>query len=337
MILAKGIIIPAHLSKSSNQSIMQAKPSAEDHVYSFAIAVGGLSLANELAKAETNDDRRKKKGRVVRLKRDLIREAFPEETDGAQTLSQIVGRMPTDLPDDHRTTLLIDLAFSNPFAPYELKFGDSNFCDALKTVSKRVGVPTERVDDVLKTKKEALKAHRNLNVGKVLAIGIGGAVLVGIGGYAAAPILAAKLGAAAGLSGAAATAHGLALLGGGTLAAGGAGMAGGLYLVTGTAIAVGGTAMGGGAFLIQLGAAGAKAELVKLQTSYREVLLHNQLHTKKASEAIRALEKDRQEVQETLDKEQKLNEKNSARLKDLEATVEALDNAIKWMKSEKAA
>lgn len=121
------------------------------------------------------------------------------------------------------------------------------------------------------------------------------------------------------------------------MAAGGSGMAGGLYLVTKTAIVVGGTAMGGGSFLVQLGAAGAKAELAKLQTSYREVLLHDQLHTKKAGEAIRALERDRREVQETLEKERELNEKNAARLKDLEATVEALENAIGWMKNEKAA
>ena len=316
---------------------MEAAATPEDHAYSFAVAAGGLALSNELAKAETNDDRRKKKGRVVRLKRDLIREAFPNEVGSDASLSQIASRIPDDLLDDQKTTLIIDLAFSNPFAPYELKFGDSDFCEALKTVAVRVGVSDGRVDAILTTKKDALKAHRNLKVGKVLAYGIGGAVVIGLGGYFAAPAIASALGAAAGLSGAAATAHGLALLGGGTLAAGGAGMAGGLYLVTGTAIAVGGTAMGGGAFLVQLGAAGAKAELVKLQTSYREVLLHNQSQTKKAAEAIRALEKDRREVQDTLEKERELNEKNAARLKDLEATVEALDNAIEWMKNEKGA
>lgn len=316
---------------------MDATSSSEDHTYSFAVAAGGLTLGNELAKAETNDDRRKKKRRVVRLKRNLIRDTFSEECEGASTLKQIARQIPKDLPDDQKTTLLIDLAFSDPFAPYQLKFRESDFCEALKKLAKRIGVPVERVDAILKTKADALKAHRNLDVGKVLVYGLGGAVVIGLGGYFAAPAIASALGTAAGLSGAAATAHGLALLGGGTLAAGGAGMAGGLYLVTGTAIAVGGTAMGGGAFLVQLGAAGAKAELVKLQTSYREVLLHNQMHTKKAGEAIRSLETDRRDVQKTLEQERDLNEKNAARLKDLEATVEALGNAIKWMKNEKGA
>lgn len=112
-------------------------------------------------------------------------------------------------------------------------------------------------------------------------------------------------------------------------------MAGGLYLVTGTAVAVGGTTLGGGAFLVQLGATGARTELVKLQTSYREVLLHSQLYSMKAGEVIRTLEQDRRDVQAKLKEERELNEKNSDRLKELEMTVGALENAIVWMKNEK--
>ncbi len=317
--------------------MMNTTPTLEDQAYSFAFVAGGLALANELTKIESNSDRRRKKGRVARIKRDLIRDAYSEVVNDASTITQIISLIPTDLPNDKKTTLLIDLAFTNPFSPHELAYKDSDFCLALKKLARRIGFPAERVDSILRTKKEALRVHRNIDVGKVVLYGVGGAVVIGAGGYFAAPLLAAKLGAAAGLYGAAATAHGLALLGGGTLAAGGAGMAGGLYLITTTAVVVGGTTMGGGAFLVQLGAAGAKAEIVKLQTSYRELLLHNQLHMKKAGEAIRALEKDRREIQITLEQERKLNDSNSKRLKELAATVEVLDNAILWMKKEKEA
>lgn len=316
---------------------MENQSASANHTYSFAFAVGGLALAHELIAREGNEDRRKKKQRVIALRRDLIRDAFPEETKGARMISRIIPRMPSDLPEDQKAMLFIDLAFSNPFSPYELKYGDSDFREALRQVARLIGLPEGRVDSILATKKEVAKGYQNFDFGKVLAIGIGGAVVLGLGGWAAAPIIGSALGGAAGLSGAAATAHGLALLGGGSLAAGGAGMAGGLYLVTGAAVAIGGTTVGGSAFLIQLGAAGAKAELIKLQTSYREVLLHSQLHTKKATNAIRSLAVDRQEVQAKLEEERQLNEKNAARLKELEETVEALDNAITWMTKEKGA
>lgn len=163
----------------------------------------------------------------------------------------------------------------------------------------------------------------------------GTALLAGIGWFAA-PLLGAALASGAGLSGAAATAHGLALLGGGSLAVGGSGMAGGTWLVTTTAATVGFITSGGGNLLLQLGSASAQIELLKLQVSYKEIMLAGQMDRAKAKETIRKLEKDRDKIRSTLDEERALNDSNSARLKDIEATLQAIEDSLNWMDKQAA-
>jgi hypothetical protein len=306
----------------------------DDKAYSRNIAAGSFLMAHHLAGAERKDERKAKKNRVLERKRELIKETF--DTGPIQWSDDVAELLVTDVPSDQVKTYLIDMAFSNPFAPYELKYKEGDFEEALKALADKFEVPVDTVDDILETKREAVKAHNNVSWMKIVGYGAAGIVALGLGGYFLAPAIAAALGSAAGLAGAAATAHGLALLGGGSLAAGGAGMAGGLWLVTGTAAVAGGTIAGGGTLLHQMGAAGARTELTKLQVTYKEVLLHNQVQGLKAQEALKSLSDERDQLKGLLEEEQELNEENAQRVRDLEDTLEALENAIVWMEEEAA-
>lgn len=305
-----------------------------DEVYSRNVAAGSYILANTLMKREDNDDRKQKMQRVLDRKETLLSETFGN--DSMSGIGDVAQLLDPDLPTDDVKTYFIDLAFSNPFSPYELKYEDDDFRYALKQLSHYFDISEDEVERILDTKQDAIDAHNAYDWLKIVGYGAVGVVALGLGGYFLAPALGAALGSAAGLAGAAATAHGLALLGGGSLAAGGAGMAGGLWLVTGTAAAMGGTAVGGGALLHQIGAAGARTELMKLQVTFKEVLLHNQVHGIKAQEAIKSLAEDRDGLKQALEEERELNEENAERVTELEEKIEAFDNAIEWMEGETA-
>jgi len=197
---------------------------------------------------------------------------------------------------------------------------------------------SSHLEQIIKTKCEAVKVHNRWSWGKIALYGIGGMLLIGTCAWFAAPAIGAALGSAAGLSGAAATSYGLALLGGGSLAAGGAGMAGGMWLLTGAGAVVGLGAAGGGSVLLQIGAASARVELMKMQVSFKEILLGTQMQLKKAQQVIKNLEMQKKELEVNLEKECKLNEKNAQRVKELEDKVSAIEVALKWMsEQEKAA
>ncbi len=312
----------------------------EQH-YSFLISIGTLILAQELAKLEKQKSHRQKMERVVVKKRDLLCEAFPEEAakfivkgDGFIITENLEEALKLDWPVDRSVTFLIDLAFSNPFAPYELSYSAKAFSSALTEVGKLVGVSAEGVRRILQTQKEASKVHSQIGWAKVAAVGVGGLVVLGLGGWLLAPVIGGAIGSAAGLYGAAATSHGLAILGGGSLAIGGLGMAGGIWVVAGTGATVGLLSAGGATLLLELGAARAKVELIKLQVSYKEVILRNQTELKKAQEVIKLLAQSRDEIKQQLDDERELNDKNAARLKDIETMLEAMEQALKWMESQ---
>ncbi len=331
--------LEVHLSKDEFREIYKLRSNQNEnsqinHSYACAIAAGTLHLAKLITYSEKDNERKQKKQRVVERKSKLLKEAFPEETqalflpEGTQKLLEY------NWSWDESMTFLIDLAFTNPFAPYELEFKESDFEEALKQTAVLVGRSTQDVKRILETKKKAFNAHWQLDWGKVALFGIGGIALFGVGGWLAAPLIGTAIGTAAGLSGAAATSHGLAILGGGSLALGGAGMAGGMWLVTGVGAATGLALGGGSTMLLQLGAAGVKVELIKLQVNYKEVLLDSQMQLAKAQTIIKSLEKQHREIKQQLEEERLLNEKNSKRIKECEEIIKALEDAIEWMQKE---
>jgi hypothetical protein len=305
--------------------------------YSIAISAGTLYLCQQLASIERvkgNAERAERMAAVIQRKRSTIREAFPTETEGIDNSELATRLLPRGWPRDKCVSYLIDLTFSAPFAPYELQVKDKHFRVALRRIAgKLVGsVQPSVIDEIQETRKQAIKAHKHIAWGKVATWGIGGLVVLGLGGWIVAPAIAAYLGAGAGLAGAAATSHGLALLGGGSLAMGGLGMAGGMWLVTTAGTVLGGLAFGGGALLLEIGAAQARVELVKLQMNYKMTLLQNQVQTKKAQEVLVNLTKERDYVKSRLEEERLLNDKNSRRLRGMEETLLAMEDALTWMK-----
>jgi hypothetical protein len=88
---------------------------------------------------------------------------------------------------------------------------------------------------------------------------------------------------------------------------------------------------------MSIGAEPARAELIKLQVTFKAVLLENQLNQKKAQEVIKGLVEQKGEVEKTLEHEREMNESNARRVEQLEDTVEALERAIKWSREERDA
>jgi hypothetical protein len=299
--------------------------------YCFAVTAGNLFLAEEIMCRERDSRRQQKMHRVIEEKRRTLRSAFPEVAADLGPAARSFAAIAGEWPDDQATTLLIDLAFTDPFAPYELEFKDGDFERALRQAARLLHLSDRRVDDIRIARKEAFSAHRHLNGKKIALWGLGGVTVFAAGGWLVAPLIGTAIGVAAGLSGAAATAHGLAILGGGSLALGGAGMAGGMWVVSGAGAAVGLLGGGGSTALLQLGAAQARVELVKLQVRYKVVLLGNQVQLMKAQEVTRELAEQREQIKEQLDRERDLNESNSARVKQIEATLAALEDCLKWM------
>lgn len=312
---------------------------AADHdSYTVALGLASARMAELLVKSEEDEKRRERKQKVLREKIKLLRDAFPEYKErlrGRASPGSLLRELELD-PEDAQT-LIVDLSFADAFAPYELKSEDGDVRGALEQVAEDVGIEKRFVTEVSKTRRDAARAHRLRLTGRHLAFGLLGAGLFAAGGWMFAPALAATLGAAAGLSGVAATNFGLALLGGGSLAAGGAGMAGGMAVVAGTSAAVGGAGFAGGSLLHSLGEAGAREELVKLQTTYKAVLLHSQRDRAKARKVVEQLAKQQAALEKDLSRERTLNDDNAQRVKNLEKTIEHIERSLEWMKKQQAA
>ncbi len=102
--------------------------------------------------------------------------------------------------------------------------------------------------------------------------------------------------------------------------------------MTGLGASAGALTAGGGAFLYNLGASASQEELLKLQVTFREVILRSQLRSAKQAAVVGALEGQLAELMEQLAQERELNEGNACRLKRLEEIIAAYDDSIGWMK-----
>ncbi len=90
--------------------------------------------------------------------------------------------------------------------------------------------------------------------------------------------------------------------------------------------------MTGGQLLYSLGVGQARVELIKLQVTYKEVLLQNQIETAKSKEVIKKLYEDQREIEKDLAEEKLLNESTSERVKDVEKKLKSIHASLEWMK-----
>lgn len=278
--------------------------------------------ANSAARAERMDN-------VIRLRFAQM----AERVDGEFNPLEVLRSMATSWDEAARTIVLIELSSVDPFSPFDLKHSRQAFRAGLERIAELVGATEAELAGVQETLSDAKKSHRGASLSSVGLWGVGGAVLIGAVGFAAAPVLGAALGSAAGLSGAAATSFGLSTLGGGSLAAGGLGMSGGLWMVTGTAAATGMVGSGGGALLYSLGGRQFRGEIVKLQATYKLVVLRSQADQAIAQAVVTDLHTDAELLRGQVVEERKLNDANSNRIKELETKIEAIEEALDWMDS----
>jgi len=297
-----------------------------------ALCAALVCVDESLTAADTNFVRRQKKWKVLEKRREALRLMAGSEERPREALESRANSW----NDDQRNLFFVEVCFAQPFAPYELDFKEKDRLEALAQVAELIGLPPNRAATVVASIASARKAHRHVAWGRIAVVSVLGTTVLAVGGYFAAPVIAAQLGAAAGLGGAAAISHGLALLGGGSLAAGGYGMAGGLWLVTGLGAAAGALGGGGGALLYNLGANVTQEELMKLQVTFREVILRSQLRSAKQAAVLSALEDQLTVLWGNLAEERELNDNNAHRLKRLEKLIAAYDDSIGWMKKQAA-
>jgi hypothetical protein len=301
------------------------------------LTLAGLAMAARMASLE-NDRERADRKRAVVAKR--VAEAVggdPVLHDLPLRPEDLLERLDPSGSRADRLTLIVELAFTDPFAPYELQWRRWDFEVALKEVARTIGLTNADVHTVIATSGEARRAHRRLNWTKIALWGSGGLVAGALGGWLAAPALAAWLGTAAGLSGAAATAHGLALLGGGSLATGGLGAAGGMWIVAGAGAGLGLLSGGGAPLLTEMGAQAARAELLKLEVTFAVVLLGTHTELAKAKRVVEGLRDRQHELEALLHEERLLNDENSARLERLEEILALTKDAREWTNQRLAA
>lgn len=301
------------------------------------VALALTAVASTLSERETDSDRQVRKAKIVGLKLQLlskldrgVQETFTTPT---QLFVALAGRVEV-WPETKRDALLIEVAFASPFAPYDVQVTDKQHREALRVFAEGVGLSARRADEIMAAIASARRAHTHVEWGKLAAGIVIGSVVMAAGGYLAAPLIAAQLGAAAGLSGAAAVSHGLALLGGGSLALGGGGMAGGMALITTMGFGVGAVGVGGATALWNAGYAAAVTELVKLQVSYREILLRGHLREHVAAQVIEDLIAQRDELRRKIVEEKALNDSGAPRVKELERIERGYVDAIGWLKHE---
>ena len=244
----------------------------------------------------------------------------------------VLSELGKELDPERATAALLDLWFIDPFAPYEIGISRKVRRGAIDRVAESLGVDEQQVESIKDTIDEARTAHRTGTIKRMALFGVGGVLLIGAAGFLAAPAIATAIGTSAGLSGAAATSYGMALLGGGSLAAGGAGMTGGLWLVSGVGGALGLVGGAGGRAMYELGVNQLRIEVVKLQVSYKFMLLDQQIDTAKAHTVIVSMRQRIEELSEQIDVEKTINDKNSDRVNDLEEKLVTLMSGLEWMK-----
>ena len=312
----------------------EAKNTMNDNArYAVDLALATLRVSECIADAERDTERKTKMGLVIRRKLDEL---------GSLNLltDKPIGKEPWRLlahPWERAAalTLLLDLLFTNPFAPYELQYGTSSFDEGLTAVAAIIGPTPEEVRILRGAVRDARRAHKEFPWKTFIVGSAAGALVLGVGGWVAAPLIGELIGGAAGLYGAAATSYGLALLGGGSLAIGGYGMAGGIWLIVGlTTMAGGGLGAGAIELLHRLTAALVRSEVIKLQTYYRVVVLKYQ--RSESDQFISGLQKRLEEFDVFIEEESRFNDLDMPHMKDLTEKRKALQTGLDWMNKQVA-
>lgn len=304
-----------------------------DRSYELVVSKAGLAMAGGIAEREDSESRTERMQRVVVLQRDILGDEFQDVSQAQR--DRPLGEDFAQLSRGRARTCLIDLAFDDPFAPYEFSYDKDYFWQALADVAVHAeSIEDSFVNDLRHTRRSAMKAHRSLDLKKLIVLG-GGGLLVGLaGGAALAPFVGAAIGSSAGLYGAAATLHGLATIGGGAVAAGGLGVAGGTWLVAGAGAAGAAGVASTVNLLRQLSAESAEVELIKFQVTYALVVKPGLAEDIDQTSAITAVVEAYVKLGAVIEDEKGLNDPKSDRIGRLKAIRGATDRALRWIQEQ---
>jgi hypothetical protein len=221
--------------------------------------------------------------------------------------------------EEQAVTFAVDLAFGNPFAPYELHYSEEEFMESLRRSATELHLGRDLVERVLVLKGEAMGAHSRIFASRWKL------ALAGVSSAVAIPFIPAFVGAAAGVAG-------VELVRGGSLAMGGLRLATGGWLVAGVKSAASSSAKAGARRLVNVAPAGAvRVEVAKWQTRVA-LLVENGCWSKDdVAGQLERLEEVHKEVEEDLAAERKLNDPGANRIRDLEDKVRAIAAGRDWL------
>ena len=96
-------------------------PEQNVNQYSEAISIGNYYMVEKLMELEKDEKRKKKKQNVYNEKKKLLLDTFPEDKKDIIDKTDRRNLFCNLIEEEQRIPFLIDLSFTNPFAPYQLK------------------------------------------------------------------------------------------------------------------------------------------------------------------------------------------------------------------------
>jgi hypothetical protein len=289
----------------------------EDHPRHLAVA--SLVLGRALAGLDGNAERKARKRRVLERRLEEIRRTAP---DGSALTDVDAVKMDATLDEEHAMTLLVDLAFSDPFAPYEVAFSQRDFIQALRRASDEMRLRRPLLDRVLALKGGAMGAHTRFFSSRWKL------AMAGISSAAVLPLLPAFVGAATG----AVLAREIALHAARGIAMGGVSLAGGGWLLTGIKSAASSSARAGARQLVSVApAATIRVEVAKCQTWVVLQVENGAWSKDDAKLELQKLDELEKDVERELAEERALNDPGANRIRELEAKVKAISTGRDWI------
>lgn len=310
------------------------KPTANgtNHNYQLIFDAGTAFLVRELTSIEKKAARKARKEKVLDHHINHINNLDTSRVSGISP-GNLESKISGKLSHDDAVNFIIDVAFSDPFAPYELAYSEKSFNEALVALGQIAGLTEEKARKILATKREAIHAHIRITDFKGIISWVARLVIIAVGGIIFAPFIgAALIGFGTGIFGLAFINHTLAMIGMSAFDPVMAGYLGGQMVVRGVGGLSASMIRGGGSNLGLVSAASARLELSKLQVSFNEVLLSEQKPDEDALALLHELETNQVKLQERLEIEKSMNERYSRRVRELGNTDSSMSSALKWMR-----
>ncbi len=305
------------------------------------VAAASIEMAAAIKDQEDDRDRAKRMKVVIAEKELALVDTYADFLDPDSDAPPI-RELLAEATEEEGVLILLECAFLDPFAPYDIPISDDDRRIGLEKVGTAIGFvdSEDAVDQLLEIKELELGKQSALRdpktAGAIAATAT--AATVAFGALVMATGGAAALGGLGplGLAGAAATTHGLALLGGGSLAAGGMGMAGGMWIIGGAGVLSAGSAVAAGGLSVLALTGGpevARIELVKLQTTCAWIY-YGDGDSEKIAAALEALAASAEATSEDLEKERATSDPDSSRIKNLEKTLTYIQRASESVASD---